>query len=109
MANPALLDRRIVLIDTTFGSVKTVTQVGDDSSHIVNLFADISANRVGFAAHGSEYAFASEWSSFSKEAFVTNCRDLYQFVSDIAPFPAEYMPDISHCLQVAPNISRDEE
>lgn len=106
MTNPALLDRQIVLLDTAFGSVKTVTQVGDNGSHFVNLSAGISAICVGFIAHGGECAFASEWSNFSKEAFVKKCRNLHQFVSDIVPFPAEYVPDNAHCLQAAPNISR---
>ena len=61
----------------------------------VDLFAGIGGIRMGFAAHGGECVFTSEWNRFSKTTYVENFGDGdgHTFVGDITAFAAADVPD----------------
>jgi len=59
----------------------------------IDLFAGIGGIRMGFAAHGGECVFTSEWNEFSKKTYVENFGDRHLFIGDIVSFPAECVPD----------------
>ena len=48
---------------------------------------------MGFAAHGAECVFTSEWNRFSKQTYLENFGDTHPFVGDIVPLPAHEVPD----------------
>jgi DNA (cytosine-5)-methyltransferase 1 len=63
----------------------------------VDLFAGIGGIRMGFAAHGGECVFTSEWNRFSQKTYSDNFGDSdgdgHTFVGDITTFPAADVPD----------------
>ncbi|WP_082210162.1 DNA (cytosine-5-)-methyltransferase [Serpentinimonas barnesii] len=63
------------------------------SLRVVDLFAGIGGIRMGFAAHGAECVFTSEWNRFSKQTYLENFGDTHPFVGDIVPLPAHEVPD----------------
>ncbi|BAO81086.1 site-specific DNA methylase [Serpentinimonas raichei] len=60
---------------------------------VVDLFAGIGGIRLGFAAHGAECVFTSEWNRFAKQTYLANFGDTHPFVGDIVPLPAHEVPD----------------
>jgi len=76
--------------------IKQQNQGLDDKNRkfrFIDLFAGIGGIRLGFETHGGECVFTSEWNDYSKKTYLENFGDGHQFVGDIAPFPAEEVPD----------------
>jgi DNA (cytosine-5)-methyltransferase 1 len=59
----------------------------------IDLFAGIGGIRTGFAEHGGECVFTSEWNDFSKKTYLENFPETHEFVGDIVPFDAADVPD----------------
>lgn len=85
MLEPALRDM--------LQSQPTCAATGDQTFRFVDLFAGIGGIRMGFAAHGGECVFTSEWNDYSKKTYVENYGNDHPFVGDIVPFPAEDVPN----------------
>ncbi|WP_104198203.1 DNA (cytosine-5-)-methyltransferase [Cryobacterium sp. M15] len=71
--------------------VQAQTEVQDFDT--ADLFAGIGGIRTGFAMHGGNCVFTSEWNDFSKKTYLENYPDTHEFVGNIVPYDAAKVPN----------------
>ena len=76
-----------------FTHTSPVTKVDGQQFSTIDLFAGIGGIRTGFAAHGGNCVFTSEWNEFSKKTYLENFPETHEFIGDIVPLEASDVPD----------------